>query len=153
MTVSATRKWVPPFVPDLGGVLGPLRRGAGDPAVRTEPGVWWLTGNPPAGVGTLKLQGDAGAVLATAWGDAADWLLEGVPALLGADDDDTGFVAHHDLIAEIRRRLPKLRLGSTGRVWDVLVAAVLEQKVTGHEARRSWRELARRFGTAAPGPA
>jgi 3-methyladenine DNA glycosylase/8-oxoguanine DNA glycosylase len=38
-------------------------------------------------------------------------------------------------------------------VWDVLVAAVLEQKVTGTEAHRSWRDLARRFGDPAPGPA
>jgi 3-methyladenine DNA glycosylase/8-oxoguanine DNA glycosylase len=153
MTVSATRRWVPPFVPDVGRVLGPLRRGLGDPTFRAEPGEWWLAGNTPAGVGTLHLRGRDGAVEASAWGDGADWLLERVPALLGADDDDTGFVAHHDLIADIRRRLPKLRLGATGRVWDVLVAAILEQKVTGHEARRSWRELARRFGTPAPGPA
>src|SRR5690606_5897474 len=30
--------------------------------------------------------------------------------------------------------------------------AVLEQKVTGTEARRSWRELCRRYGEPAPGP-
>jgi 3-methyladenine DNA glycosylase/8-oxoguanine DNA glycosylase len=46
-----------------------------------------------------------------------------------------------------------LRLGATGRVWDVLFPAVLEQKVTGVEARRSFRELCRRFGEPAPGPA
>jgi 3-methyladenine DNA glycosylase/8-oxoguanine DNA glycosylase len=49
--------------------------------------------------------------------------------------------------------MPGLRLGATGRVWDVLLAAVLEQKVTGTEAHRSWRELCRRFGDPAPGPA
>jgi 3-methyladenine DNA glycosylase/8-oxoguanine DNA glycosylase len=38
-------------------------------------------------------------------------------------------------------------------VWDILLPAVLEQKVTGVEARRSWRELCWRFGTRAPGPA
>lgn len=48
--------------------------------------------------------------------------------------------------------MPGLRLGASGRVWDVLVPAVLEQKVTGVEARRSWRELCRRFGAPAPGP-
>ena len=35
----------------------------------------------------------------------------------------------------------------------MLVPSVLEQKVTGTEARRSWRELCRRFGEPAPGPA
>jgi len=49
--------------------------------------------------------------------------------------------------------MPGLRLGATGRVWDVLLPAVLEQKVTGTEARRSWRELCRRYGGPAPGPA
>jgi 3-methyladenine DNA glycosylase/8-oxoguanine DNA glycosylase len=49
--------------------------------------------------------------------------------------------------------MPGLRFGSTRRVWDQLVPAVLEQKVTGVEARRSWRELSRRFGDRAPGPA
>ena len=38
-------------------------------------------------------------------------------------------------------------------MWDQLFPAVLEQKVTGTEARRSWRELVRRFGDPAPGPA
>ena len=38
-------------------------------------------------------------------------------------------------------------------MWDQLFPAVLEQKVTGTEARRSWRELVRRYGDPAPGPA
>ncbi len=89
---------------------------------------------------------------ATGWGPGASWALDGLPALLGADDDDSTFVAHHPLIAQVRRRMPGLRLGATRRVWDVLVPAVLEQKVTGTEARRSWRELCWRFGERAPGP-
>ena len=93
-----------------------------------------------------------GAVHATAWGPGAAWVLDGLPALLGADDDDSAFVPHHPQIAQIRHRMPGLRLGATRRVWDVLVPAVLEQKVTGTEARRSWRELCRRFGAPAPGP-
>ena len=151
---ETVRCWRPPFALDLPQVLGPLRRGAGDPAFRaTGDGAHWLTGNTPAGTGTLALRrtGD-GDIHASAWGDAAEWLLDGVPALLGANDDDTGFVAHHPVIETTRRLLPGLRFGASGRVWDVLFAAVLEQKVTSTEARRSWRELAWRFGTAAPGP-
>lgn len=48
--------------------------------------------------------------------------------------------------------MPGLRLGASGRVWDVLIPSILEQKVTGIEARRSWRELCRRYGEVAPGP-
>ena len=57
------------------------------------------------------------------------------------------------LVVDAHRRMPGLRFGASARVWDVLVPAVLEQKVTGVEARRSWRELCWRFGEAAPGPA
>src|SRR5262249_28587971 len=82
-----------------------------------------------------------------------EWALDGLPVLIGASDDDSGFVPRHPLIEQVRRRMPGLRLGATRRVWDVLVPAVLEQKVTGVEARRSWRELCWRFGERAPGPA
>jgi len=41
----------------------------------------------------------------------------------------------------------------TRRPFDACVAAVIEQKVTGLEAYRSWQELVRRFGSPAPGPA
>ncbi|MDQ2708378.1 MAG: DNA-3-methyladenine glycosylase 2 family protein [Actinomycetota bacterium] len=141
-------------------MLAPLRRGRGDPTLRidVERGRVWRTASTLDGPATLALRlgsdgGGSSVVLARAWGPGAAAVLEGVPALLGVDDDDSGFVDHHPLVADARRRLPWLRLGSTGRVWDVLVPAVLEQKVTGVEARRSWRELCHRFGEPAPGPA
>jgi 3-methyladenine DNA glycosylase/8-oxoguanine DNA glycosylase len=156
LTAAAlTRTWRADFALDLGAVLAPLRRGRGDPACQaTVDGVIWLAANTPAGPGTMALR-PAGprTVTASAWGAGGEWLLAGLPELLGAADDDSGFTAHHPVLAAARRTLPNLRLGATGRVWDVLVAAVLEQKVTGIEARRSWRELARRFGRRAPGPA
>ncbi len=141
-------------------MLAPLRRGRGDPTMRVDAdGTVWRAGTTPAGAATLVLwrehggRDHGGTVHATAWGPGAAWALEGLPALLGADDDDSGFVPHHPLIAQVRRLMPGLRLGATLRVWDVLVPAVLEQKVTGVEARRSWRELCWRFGDRAPGPA
>jgi len=135
-------------------VLAPLKRGLGSLNLITgERGVIWLASNTPDGAGTLALRRFSdGSVEAAAWGSGADRLLAGVPALLGANDDDSGFVAHHDVVAEARRRNPGLRLGATGVVWDWLVLAVLEQKVAGKEAIRSWAELCRRFGERAPGP-
>ncbi|REH55796.1 3-methyladenine DNA glycosylase/8-oxoguanine DNA glycosylase [Kutzneria buriramensis] len=151
---ALTRRWRPDFALDVGAVVGPMRRGAGDPAFQVGPdGAVWLTGNTVAGPGSLALRRQDGEVVARAWGPGAPELLDGVPRLLGADDEPEGFEAHHELIAETRRRNPGLRLGATDRVWDSLVPAVLEQKVTGYEARRSWRDLCRRYGTPAPGPA
>ncbi|GAA3017257.1 DNA-3-methyladenine glycosylase family protein [Actinokineospora globicatena] len=151
--MTSTRAWRPGFPLDLAQVLRPLRRGAGDPAFRLDPSGAWLAATTDDGPGTLFLTRSSAEVQATAWGPGAGVLLDGVPALLGAEDDDSGFEPLHPVIAEARRSRPGIRLGATGRVWDVLLAAVLEQKVTGEEARRSWRELARRFGVPAPGPA
>jgi len=148
------REWTPEFTLDLAGVLAPLRRGRGDPTWQRDDDGIWLVGTTPDGPVTTLLRRRAdGSVLARAWGPGAPWSLDGLPALLGADDRPGEFTAHHPLVADAHRRLPGLRFGSSRRVWDQLVPAVLEQKVTGTEARRSWRELCRRFGDPAPGPA
>jgi len=152
-TDFAESHWSPGFPLDVRPLLAPLRRGRGDPSMAVDgAGALWRAGTTPDGPATLALRRN-GDVHARAWGPGAGWVLDGVPALLGAPDDAAGFVAHHRLVAEARRRMAGLRLGATGRVWDVLLAAVLEQKVTGIEAHRSWRELCRRFGEPAPGPA
>ncbi|MDT7712054.1 MAG: hypothetical protein QOG46_743 [Pseudonocardiales bacterium] len=152
--VPFERCWTPPHPLDLGALLAPLRRGRGDPTMRVDAdGTVWRAGTTPAGAATLAVRRQSGGtVRATGWGPGATWTLDGLPALLGADDDDSAFVPHHPLISQVRHRMPGLRLGATRRVWDVLVPAVLEQKVTGVEARRSWRELCWRFGERAPGP-
>jgi 3-methyladenine DNA glycosylase/8-oxoguanine DNA glycosylase len=149
-----TRSWTPPFPLDLRRVLGPVRHGARDPTMRTTPdGTVWRASNTLLGPGTLALRRCSdGRVTASAWGPGGEWLLDGLPALLGADDDDGGFVAHHPLVAHARRRLPDLRIGATRQVWDMLMPAILEQKVAVIEAHRSWLELCRRFGSPAPGP-
>jgi 3-methyladenine DNA glycosylase/8-oxoguanine DNA glycosylase len=149
------RTWHPPFPLDVSAVLAPLQRGRGDPSMRSDvPGVLWRACTTPDGPATLRLSKDqSGAVVAAAWGSGADSVLENVPDLLGASDDDTGFVAVHEVVDRGRRASRGLRLCASRRVWDVLVPAVLEQKVTNREAWRSWRELCWRFGTRAPGPA
>jgi 3-methyladenine DNA glycosylase/8-oxoguanine DNA glycosylase len=149
-----SRSWAPPFPLDVRATLRPLRRGPRDPSHRVEAdGTIWRTAPTPGGPATLRLSRVGGAVDARAWGPGAEWLLDAVPALLGAHDEPDGFVAHHPCIADAWRRSPGLRLTSTGLVFDQIVPAVLEQKVTGIEAQRSWRELLLRFGSAAPGPA
>ncbi|MCE0768259.1 DNA-3-methyladenine glycosylase 2 family protein [Pseudonocardia kujensis] len=150
------REWRPDFRLDLAGVLAPLRRGRGDPSWRSvgEGSAIWRVSTTPDGPATVRMSRRSdGTVVAAGWGPGAPWELDGLPALLGAHDEPESFVAHHPLIADAARRLPGIRLGSTRRVWDQLVPAILEQKVTGIEARRSWRELCWRFSDPAPGPA
>lgn len=148
------RTWTPDGPLDLGLVLGPLRRGPGDPTFRTTPdGSVWRTSRTPAGPGTLRVALHGGVARGTAWGPGADWLLDRLPDLLGAADDPGAFEPRHRLVALARHRRPGLRLVRTGLVMESLIPSVLEQKVTTDEAYRAWRLLVRRFGEPAPGPA
>jgi 3-methyladenine DNA glycosylase/8-oxoguanine DNA glycosylase len=88
-----------------------------------------------------------------AWGSGATEFTERLPALLGADDDASGFTPDEPTIAAAHQRMPHLRLGRTGRVLEALIPAVLEQRVYGMDARRAWRSLITKFGAPAPGPA
>jgi len=77
-----------------------------------------------------------------------------VPELLGDGDDWADLdLASVPLLAETRRRRPGLRLTRCRQVFEMLVAAVLEQKIATVDAHRSWAWLVRRHGEAAPGPA
>ncbi|WCD97325.1 DNA-3-methyladenine glycosylase 2 family protein [Streptomyces sp. HUAS 31] len=148
------RTWVPEWPIDLGLVLGPLRRGPGDPTFRAMPdGSVWRASLTPAGPGTLRVAARGAEVRGEAWGPGAEWLLERLPELLGAADDPSVFVPRHRVVAMARHRRPGLRLTRTGLVMESLIPSVLEQKVTTDEAYRAWRLLVRKFGEPAPGPA
>ncbi|MEY9991823.1 3-methyladenine DNA glycosylase/8-oxoguanine DNA glycosylase [Streptomyces sp. V4I8] len=148
------RTVVPDGPLDLGLVLGPLRRGPGDPTFRAMPdGSVWRACRTPAGAGTLRVAARGAAVRGEAWGPGAEWLLEQLPELLGAADDPSAFVPRHRLLAVTRHRRPGLRLTRTGLVLESLIPSILEQKVTADEAYRAWRLLVRKFGEPAPGPA
>ncbi len=156
---GAVREWLAPFEVDIPLTLSVHRRGPGDPAYRVDAaGAVWRTSLTPDGPGTLRVTsrrppGPGTLVTGQAWGPGARWLLDSLPAQLGAYDDPSGFTARHPVVADLALRYQGLRIGRTSRVLEALVPAVLEQKVVGREARRAWRILLTRFGGAAPGPA
>lgn len=134
--------------------LGPLAQGGTDPTFQRDASGFWMTMATPAGVATLLLRTVASVIEAAAWGPGAERAIAQVPALCGADDDDTGFDAsRHPLVAELHHRMPGLRLTRAGRILPFLVPTVLGQKVTGIEQKRAWRMLVTRYGEVAPGPA
>ena len=138
---------------DLRAAFGPLARGSGDPTMRVAAGAAIRASVTPAGPGSIEVRVDGNAVRAWAWGPGAPVLLEGLPAALGLDDDDTGFdPGLHPVVAGLARRLGRPRLGRTGAVWEALLPAILEQRITGTEAWRNYRRLVRAHGGAAPGP-
>ncbi|MGY1844224.1 DNA-3-methyladenine glycosylase family protein [Modestobacter sp. SYSU DS0875] len=145
---------MPDWPLDVRRVLSRDRRGTGDPTLRYADDGVWRTTTTPDGPATLRVSGGPGGLRLDGWGPGADWAVATGPRWLGAEDTPGGFdPAPHPLLARLHRATPWLRLGATGRVWDALAPAVLEQKVTGIEAHRTWRELLRLAGEPAPGPA
>lgn len=149
-----TTTYAPAAPVSLSATLRPLRRGYGDPTFQADASGVWRTMQTPLGPATLHLARASDGITATAWGDGAGWAIEGVPELLGAGDDwSTMDVSASPLLTDSLHRNPGLRLLRTRQVFEMMLVAVLEQKVTGKEARHSWRVLLTRYGTPAPGPA
>jgi len=149
-----TRVWRPSWPCPVGQVIGVHRRGAGDPTYRVLPDGSHARGiRTPEGPVALTVRGDPGSgdVHATAWGAGADWALDRLPRMLGADDDPTGFEPPAQL-AHAWRRHRHWRLGATDLVLESLVPTIIEQKVTGQEAFAAFRRLVHRYGEPAPGP-
>jgi 3-methyladenine DNA glycosylase/8-oxoguanine DNA glycosylase len=138
-----------------GYTLSPLRRGGGDPCYVTgSDGAIWRTSLMRTGPVTARISRSGPCTVACeAWGSGAVEFAAGLPALLGADDDASGFSPVEPTIAEAHRRVPHLRLGRTGRVLESLIPAVIEQRVAGKDAFRAWRLLVTKYGAPAPGPA
>lgn len=150
-----TRTWRPGWPCPVGAVLGVHRRGAGDPTYRVLADGAHARGiRTPEGVTALVVtpRPESGEVHARAWGPGADWALDRLPRMLGADDDPSGFEPPTEL-AEAWRRHRHWRLGATDLVMESLVPTIIEQKVTGQEAFAGFRRLVRRYGERAPGPA
>lgn len=137
----------------LAPILAVHRRGNADPTLRIETsGAVWRTTRTAEGAATLFLQPSAGGVRVRAWGPGAALALAGAASLVGTDDDPAALVPHHAVVADAIRRQRGLRIGRTGAVFEALVPAILEQKITGDEARRTYRSLLRDYGEDAPGP-
>ena len=138
--------------------LAPLWQGPTDPVMRMSAGVVERAMRLQTGPASVRLEvvrgpePGHGSVHARAWGPGAGEALDLVRALVGERDDPSALVPHHGLIAELRRRLPGLRLTSGAPLMDTLLLSILAQKITLHEAHRSHRALVSRFGEPAPGP-
>lgn len=136
---------------DLGATLFPLRRGHRDPTTRVTAREAIRAVRTPEGPATLRLvQVATDAVEASAVGPGATYAIDvSAPGLAGVHDDPATFEPRDDLMRDLHRRHPGVRL-TRAPVLPVLIAAILEQKVTGAEARQAWRSLV--LGTSEPAP-
>ncbi|MGB2978471.1 MAG: DNA-3-methyladenine glycosylase 2 family protein, partial [Propionicimonas sp.] len=150
----ATRFGRPDWPCPVAQVWSPFRRGTTDPTYRVEGGRHWRAVRTPEGPATLAVTPlDAvGVIDAQAWGAGADWAVDQLPLLLGAQDDPSGFRPDHPVLSGLWRRHRHWRLGRTASIMDALIPAVIEQKVTGQEAGHGIRGLIAAYGEPAPGP-
>jgi len=139
---------------DLRRTLAPLSRGPGDQTIRLADGRAWLATRTPDGAAAVALTHVGSDLRAEAFGPGADRALAAVPALVRLDPTKAPLPIPpgHRLVADLARRYPGVRIPRTGAVMGSLVPAILEQKVTGLEARRALAGLVRMHGEPAPGP-
>jgi 3-methyladenine DNA glycosylase/8-oxoguanine DNA glycosylase len=71
---------------------------------------------------------------------------------VGAGDGAATFAPRDPVVCDLHHRLRGLRLCRTATVVEALVPSILEQRVIGIEAKRSYAALARALGEPAPGP-
>ncbi|XVU23927.1 DNA-3-methyladenine glycosylase family protein [Actinoplanes sp. CA-054009] len=110
-------------------------------------------GSEDAGRGNAG--GGGAAISATGYGPGAEWIIDRADAIAGLRDDVEGFedlVAHNPLVARLAKTFAGVRMPATGMVFPRVLRAILEQKVTGKEAHRSYRAICRTLGEPAPGP-
>ncbi len=147
---GVVRMFVPVVPTDLRLTLAPLSRGRSDHTVRIgADGVWRAT-RTPNGPATQHLSQMQGAITSRSWGPGAHWLAERAPVLVGGNDDDAGFAPDHEGLERLHRLHRGLRIMCTQAVFEALLPTILEQKVTGTEARKSYAGLQRRLSQPAP---
>lgn len=153
MVADASASFALPFPIDVALTLGPLQRGESDPTIRLDRQAAWRAARTPDGAATVRLSNSGNRLEASAWGPGAGWLVEHTADWLGFDDDPGTFRPRPGLVRELHRRHGGLRLGRTGLVFEALLPTILEQKVPGVQAWRSYDRLVRALGEPAPGGA
>lgn len=119
--------------------------------MRLAGGEVWRATRTPQGPATAHFYRTGSDIGVSAWGPGADWILERSEALIGLDDLPERFTPHHPVIRDLHARHPGLRFGATGAVAEAALCSVIEQKVTGREAWRSYRQIVNRYSEPAPG--
>jgi 3-methyladenine DNA glycosylase/8-oxoguanine DNA glycosylase len=152
---TVTRRMGVPDGYHLSGTVRSLVVTSHDPCARFVDGEFRWASRTPDGPAMLRLRRDGGHLAATAHGPGAAWVIERADAIAGLRDpvdDFAALAAGHPLVQRLAAHHRGVRFPATGRIFQRLLVAILEQKVTGIEAHRAYRAIVRHFGEPAPGP-
>ena len=149
---AATRRLTLDRPVDVHATFIQYRRGPHDPTFRLVGRELWRATRTAEGPCAVYLVADGATIEAQAWGPGRNWALENLPRFVGAADDLGGFAPLDPVVADLARRFEGMRIGRTDAVIEALVPAIIEQKITSHEAHRAFRHMVKAWGEPAPGP-
>jgi 3-methyladenine DNA glycosylase/8-oxoguanine DNA glycosylase len=132
-------------------VIPSMGVGRGDPSISVDDGVW-IALNLPSGPATLRFEHTPTSISAEAWGRGAAEALQRAPGMVGANDDPSALRTSHELISRLQRQFGGVRITRSLQITESLIRVVFGQKVTGKEAKRSYRRMTQALGELAPGP-
>ncbi len=145
-------RFTPPFPINVTKTLAPLSRGRSDRTAVVGPTAIWRATRTPQGPATQMIRSVGAEIESRSWGPGAVWLAEHAPVLVGCNDDTSNFPTVNAEMTKLHRQNASFRILCTHSIWEALIPAVLEQKVTGLEAKRSYARIVRYFGEPAPKP-
>lgn len=138
-----------------------MRRGRGDPCLALAADEVWRATRTVDGPALVHLQRTApGRVVVRAWGPGGEWALEHADGFVGQHDDPGALTEmlrevrtpERALLSRLHRHHVGLRLPRTLAVAETVTPVIMEQRVTGQEAWRSYRRLVRTVSEPFPSP-
>ncbi len=130
--------------------LGGLRHGRLDPCISLDREVFWRATRTPAGPATMALRVNGNQLAVSAWGDGHTWAIDHALELVGEHQLDAEFSTDHPVVAELHRTITGLRVPRSNNVFEAMLPSILEQRVTGLEAKTAYRGIVRWLGEPAP---
>ena len=118
---------------------------------QSRDGVRWWASETPQGPASLAFRTVGREVIADAWGPGAEWAVARFPALLGNDDDPSGFEPRDPMVRGLVSRLGVPRLGATGRWYEAMATAAIYQRVVSADARTAVTRMGKMHGADVPG--
>lgn len=137
---------------DLARTLGWYRHGGFDPTTRLDGTSFVRASWTPDGPAEVRLDWTDTELAVHGWGAGSEWAMRAAVAMTGIGRPVPTMPDLHPVVTRAAHHWPGLRTGASGDLYAELLPVVIEQRITGGEAKRQWSALCRELGEPAPGP-